>query len=67
MAKPSKPRNEPAAVTLARRLRDALAGDDGYVADAVHEQPGGLVEANALFDVRSEGGAVLRVRVIRTH
>lgn len=65
-----KPAPAPArapAYALAQRLHAALEEDPSLQLDAPLEQPGGVVEANALFDLRDAEGRVFRVRVIRTH
>jgi hypothetical protein len=68
MAKsPKKPAVHAPAYALALRLHAALEADPSLQLDAPAEQPGGVVEANALFEVRDAEGRAFRVRVIRTH
>ncbi|MBL8773344.1 MAG: hypothetical protein JNK30_18315 [Phenylobacterium sp.] len=63
---PNPPTHSP-AYALALRLHAALELDPSLQLDTAAEQPGGVVEANALFDLRDAEGRAFRVRVIRTH
>jgi len=66
MAKAPKTPTEPAALTLARHLQVAAGQLPGRVADPPHERSGGLVEANASFEIRDADGRVFTVIVART-
>lgn len=67
MAKKPAPAAHAAAFALAQRLHGFLEADPSLRLDPPTEQPGGVVEANALFEVRDAEGRAFRVRVIRTH
>lgn len=54
-------------MTLARHFHATAAGLPGRVADPPHERPGGIVEANASFEVRDAEGRAFTVIVTRTH
>lgn len=55
------------AFVLAQRIHAALEDDPTLNLDPPVEQPGGVVDANALFEIRDGEGRSFRVRVIRTH
>lgn len=50
-------------MTLARHYQAATPA--GYVADMPYERPGGLVEANASFELRGPAGELFTVIVSR--
>jgi hypothetical protein len=56
-----------AAYGLAQRLSASLDADPSLQLDPVRERPGGLVEANASFEIRDAEGRAFTVIVARTH
>jgi hypothetical protein len=65
--RPQPPPDAPAALVLARQLQAVADKLPGHAAEPVRERPGGIVEANASFEVRDVEGRAFTVIVARTH